>query len=135
MADKNRIKEILETYKKITVIGLSPRSDRDSFRVADYLIGKDYELSGIHPEAKQILGAVIYQDLKEIPHDLEIVDVFRAPQHVPEIIDQLIPLKPKVIWLQEGVTHPEAEEKARAAGIEVFSDICIKKLHQELFAY
>ncbi len=67
-----------------------------------------------------------------MPHPLEIVDVFRAPQHIPQLVEELIPLKPKVLWLQEGVSSPEAEQKARDAGIQVVSNRCILKEHQKL---
>jgi predicted CoA-binding protein len=124
------IRDVLEKYRKIAVVGLSPKSDRPSYEVTAYMIEHGYEIVGVRPAGpKEILGKPCYPSLKEIPGQLEIVDVFRSPEHIPPLIDELIPLKPKVIWLQLGISHPEAEAKARAAGITVISDRCILVEH------
>lgn len=124
-----RTKEILTKYKKIAVVGLSPDPMRPSHSVTNYMIRHGYEIVGVRPGDKEILGRPCYASLKEVPGPLEIVNVFRAPEHVPAIVDEAIALKAKVLWLQEGVVHPQAEEKARKAGLVVVSDRCILKEH------
>lgn len=128
------IKKILSQYKKIAVVGLSPQTDRPSYGVSSYLIRKGYEVSGVRPGGiKEILSRPCYEKLADVPKPLEIVDVFRAPEHVPEVVDQAIQEGAKVIWLQLGITHPEAEEKARKAGLLVVSNRCILVEHKRLF--
>lgn len=129
----NLIKEVLEKYKKVTVVGISSKPTRASYGVAEYLLNQGFEVDGVNPVEKSILGCSVYSSLNQVPHKLEIVDVFRAPEHVLELVNELIPLRPQVLWLQEGVTHLEAEEKARQAGILVISDKCILKEHRKLF--
>jgi predicted CoA-binding protein len=131
--DQNLIKEVLEKYKKVTVVGISSKPTRASYGVAEYLLNQGFEVDGVNPIEKSILGCSVYSSLNQVPHKLEIVDVFRAPEHVLELVNELIPLRPQVLWLQEGVTHREAEEKARQAGIRVISDKCILKEHRKLF--
>ncbi|MBK7843936.1 MAG: CoA-binding protein [Bdellovibrionales bacterium] len=131
--DQNLIKEVLEKYKKVTVVGISSKPSRASYGVTEYLLNQGFEVDGVNPVEKSILGCSIYASLKQVPHKLEIVDVFRAPEHVLELVNELIPLRPQVLWLQEGVTHLEAEERARQAGIVVISDKCILKEHRRLF--
>lgn len=131
--DQKLIKEVLEKYKKVTVVGISSKPTRASYGVAEYLLNQGFEVDGVNPIEKSILGCSVYSSLNQVPHKLEIVDVFRAPEHVLELVNELIPLRPQVLWLQEGVTHREAEEKARQAGIRVISDKCILKEHRKLF--
>ena len=131
--DQNLIKEVLEKYKKVTIVGISSKPTRASYGVAEYLLNQRFEVDGVNPIEKSILGCSVYSSLNLVPHKLEIVDVFRAPEHVLDLVNELIPLRPQVLWLQEGVTHREAEEKARQAGIRVISDKCILKEHRKLF--
>lgn len=118
------------SYKKIAVIGLSPDPARASYGVTQYMIDQGFEVSGVRPGTKEILGRPCYESLSQVPGPIEIVDVFRASDAVPEIVDEAIKVKAKVLWLQEGVVHPEAEKKAQAAGMIVVSDQCILKLHR-----
>ncbi len=131
--DQNLIREVLEKYKKVTVVGISSKPTRASYGVAEYLLNQGFDVDGVNPIEKSILGCSVYSSLNQVPHKLEIVDVFRAPEHVLELVNELIPLRPQVLWLQEGVAHLEAEEKARQAGILVISDKCILKEHRKLF--
>ena len=126
------IKEVLTRYKKIAVVGLSPDESRPSFGVSQYMMKHGYEITGVRPAQKEIMGRPCYASLKDVPAPLEIVDVFRASDAIPAVVDECIPLKPKVLWLQLGITHPEAEEKARKAGIIVISDKCILVEHRRL---
>lgn len=91
-----------------------------------------YEIVGVRPGPKEILGRPCYPSLRDVPGPIEIVDVFRAPEHVPEVVDDAIAVGAKVLWLQEGVMHPEAERKAQEAGLIVISDLCILKEHARL---
>ena len=126
------IKEILTRYKKIAVIGLSPNSDRASYGVTRYLIEQGYDVVGVRPGTQEILGVPVYSSLKEIPGEVEIVDVFRDTAAVPAIVEEAIQKKAKVLWLQEGVTHTEAEKRARDAGLSVVSNRCILKEHRKI---
>jgi predicted CoA-binding protein len=125
---------ILSRFKRITVVGLSPDFERPSYEVTEYMITEDYEINGVRPDTDEILGLDIYPSLKEVPGPLEIVNVFRASKHIPALVDELIEAGgAKVLWLQEGVAHPEAEQKARKAGIFVISNRCIMKEHHRVF--
>ncbi|MES2768969.1 MAG: CoA-binding protein [Bdellovibrionota bacterium] len=130
-AKPTQIKEALQNYKKIVVIGLSPNEERPSNSVTRYMIRKGYNIVGVNPGHASILDQPCYNSLSEVPGQVEIVDVFRDSKAVPEIVDQAIQMKAKVLWLQEGVTHPEAEEKAAKAGILVISNLCILKEHRK----
>lgn len=124
--------DVLTKYKKIAVVGLSPQPHRPSHGVSRYMIEQGYDVVGVRPGADTILGRPCYASLRDVPGPLEIVDVFRASEAIPELVDELIALSPKVLWLQEGVTHDVAEAKARQAGIIVVSNRCILKEHIRL---
>ncbi len=128
----SEIRLALTRYKRIAVVGLSPDPSRASYGVTRYMMSHGYEITGVRPGSSEILGRPCYASLAQVPGELEIVDVFRASEHVDALVDELIPLKPKVLWLQEGVTNAQAEARARAAGITVFSDLCILKEHARL---
>lgn len=131
--DPDTIRDVLKNYRKIVVVGLSPNPERASHGVTRYMIDQGYDVIGVRPAQREILGRPCYPCVSETPwagsRSLEIVNVFRSSDKIPSLMDELIPLKPKVIWLQEGVAHPEAEERARKAGITVISDRCILKEH------
>lgn len=132
--EDQRIKSLLTQYKKIAVVGLSPDPWRPSHGVTEYMIKKGYTVSGVRPPPPaEILGRPCYAKLSDVPQPLEIVNVFRAVQFIPEIVDEVIALSAKVLWLQEGIADPVSEQRARAAGVEVVSDRCILKEHSRLF--
>ncbi len=89
-----------------------------------------YRIIPVHPTAEKVLGEKVYRSLREIPHKIDVVDVFRRPDAVPEIVDEVMALKIPAIWLQETVVHEEAAEKARKAGVKVVMDRCILKEHR-----
>lgn len=130
-ATPEQIKDILQKYKKIAVVGLSPNEERPSNGVSKYMIRKGYEIVGVNPGQDSILDVPCYASVSDVPGTLEIVNVFRDSKAVPEIVEQAIQKGAKVLWLQEGVTHAEAEEKAAQAGMVVVSDHCILKLHRK----
>src|SRR5690606_26372782 len=111
----------------IAVVGLSPDPERPSNGVARALQQFGYRIIPVRPKVDTLLGESAYPDLRALPVRPDIVDVFRAPEHVPEIVDDCIALGVKVLWLQEGVVNVAAAEKARAHGITVVMDRCIYK--------
>jgi predicted CoA-binding protein len=126
---KAEIRDVLTRYHRVAIVGLSPDPARPSHEIAQYLIEQGYDVVGVRPGATKILDRPCYPSVSEVPGPVEIVDVFRAPEHVPDIVDDAIRSHAQVLWLQEGVTHPEAEKRAREAGLVVISDRCILKEH------
>ena len=126
------IEEILRECRKIAVVGLSPKESRDSNRVARYLMEQGYEVIPVNPGQKEILGKTCYRSLKDIPFQVDMADLFLNPTRVPQVVDQAIEIKVSTVWMQLGVIHNEAAEKAEKAGIRVIMDMCIKREHEKL---
>jgi len=128
------LKETLCNCKTIAVVGISPKEDRPSYIVASYLKSKGYRIIPVRPDGELILGEQVYRSLLEIPKEIgvEIVDIFRKSEDVPSIVEEAIQRGAKVVWMQEGVIHKEAGEKAKKAGLKVVMDRCLKKEHQRL---
>ena len=122
--------EILRKYKTIAVVGLSPNRMRPSYCVSDYMKRSGYRIIPVNPGHAEILGEKTYRTLDDVPEPIEIVNVFRRSEHIPEIADAAIRKGAKVLWLQEGIYNEDAAEKARAAGLEVVMDTCILKEHR-----
>jgi predicted CoA-binding protein len=120
-------KEILERYKRIAVVGLSSNTWRASYGVSRFMQTVGYHVIPVNPNETEVLGQKAYATLDEVPGPIEIVNIFRRPEFVPEIVDAAIRRGAKVVWMQEGVIHQEAAERARAAGMEVVMDRCILK--------
>ena len=129
-SEAEQISEILKTARNIAVVGLSSSPMRPSYGVAAYLQTQGYRIIPVNPEIKGALGEKGYATLNDVPEKIDIVDIFRRPEFVPEIVDQAIALKVPAIWMQESVVHEEAAKKARAAGIFVVMDRCILKEHR-----
>lgn len=121
-----KVKTILETLRTIAVVGLSPKPQRDSHQVAEYLKTQGYKIVPVNPGQKEILGEKCYRDLKAIPFSIDIVDIFRRPEHIPAVVDDAIQIGAKAIWMQLGIVHNGAALKARNAGIDVIMNKCIK---------
>jgi len=119
------IKKILREVRTIAVVGLSSNEDRPSFRVARGLQGKGYRIIPVRPLLENVLGEPAYANLESLPFIPDIVDVFRAPEHVPAIVESCIKLGIKRLWLQDGVIHEEAAQRAEQAGITVVMDRCM----------
>jgi predicted CoA-binding protein len=128
------IAALLRAGKTIAVVGLSNRRDRPSYGVAAYLQNAGYRIIPVNPLEQEILGEKAYSTLEEIPEAVDIVDVFRRPEFVPEIVESAIRMGAKAIWLQEGVIHEAAGKRAREAGLTVVMDRCILKEHRRLLA-
>jgi predicted CoA-binding protein len=130
---EDEIKEILTSYKTIAIVGISNKPDRDSYIVAEYLLNQGYKIIPVNPNIDTVLGLKAYPDLISIPEDIEIVDIFRRPEFVDEIVDQAIEKGAKVVWMQIGVINESAAEKARKAGLKVVMNKCIKVEHMYRF--
>ena len=124
---------ILRKYKRIAMVGLSSNPYRPSHFAAIYMIAAGYEVFPVNPREKEILKRPCYATLREVPQPLEIVDIFREPAAVPVIVEEAIEASAKVIWMQLGVIHEQAAERARAAGLEVVMDRCVKIEHARIF--
>ncbi|MEM7303897.1 MAG: CoA-binding protein [Pseudomonadota bacterium] len=122
-----QIRELLEQTNTIAVVGLSPKPERPSHYIARYLQEASYRVVPVRPAIKELLGEPVYPTINDIPFAIDLVNVFRASQHVPEIVDQCIESGINAIWLQEGIIHNEAAERAHSAGISIIMDKCIYK--------
>ena len=128
----DEICRLLREVHTIAVVGLSPNTARPSFRVAQALKSFGYRIFPVRPLVTEVLGEKAYPDLESLPEVPDIVDVFRAPQHVPAIVDSCIKLGIKRLWLQDGVVHEEAALRAQQAGITVVMDRCMFRDHTQL---
>ena len=131
-ASSTEIAELLKSAKTIAVVGLSPKPDRPSYGVTSYMQSQGYTIIPVNPGHTEILGEKSYKSLLEVPQAVDIVNIFREPSAVPEIVDQAIAKKAKAIWMQEGIVHNAAADKARAAGLKVVMNKCIYKEHVRL---
>jgi hypothetical protein len=117
--------EILKEAKTIAVIGISNKPGRDSGRIALFLKDRGYNVMGVNPVQKDFEGIKIYQKLTDIEQDIDIVDVFRNSNSIPDLIPDVLIKKPKVLWLQLGIRNDEAVKPAEEEGIQVIQDKCI----------
>ena len=126
---------ILTTYRTIAMVGLSADPMRPSHFAAIYMLAEGYDVIPVNPRyaGQEILGQPVYAALADIPRPIEIVDVFRKPQDVPPIADEAIAIGAKVLWLQLGIVNEEAAARARAAGLDVVMDRCVKIEHARFF--
>ena len=130
--DPRALRNLLETSRRIAVVGCSPNPERDSHRIARYLIDAGYDVVPVNPGQTKILGRTCYPDVASIPGPVDIVDVFRSPEHVPPVVEEAISAKAKAVWLQLGVGHEGAEKRASEAGLLVVSELCIMVVHRGL---
>jgi predicted CoA-binding protein len=126
------IKKVLENSKVIAVVGLSAKTERDSYNVASYLKNHGYKIIPVNPGQDEILGEKCYASLSDIPEKVDVVDIFRRPEHIPPIVDEAIKIGAKVIWLQLGIRNDEAAQKALDAGKTVIQDKCMLQEHRRL---
>jgi predicted CoA-binding protein len=127
------ISELLKRSKTIAVVGLSCNPLRASHGVAAYMQTHGYRIIPVNPRIQECLGENAYASLLEVPEKIDIVNIFRRPEFVEEVVDQAIRLKVPAIWMQEDIVHERAAEKARKAGVFVVMDRCILKEHQVRF--
>jgi hypothetical protein len=133
MNDSEEITSLLKSARTIAVVGLSDQPDRASHGVAAYLKQQGYRIIPVNPAIQEALGELSFPTLLDIPPEekIDIVDIFRRPEYVPEIVEQAIQRQVPAVWMQEGVIHLEAAEKARRAGIVVVMDRCLLKEHMQ----
>ena len=127
-----QISEILHTSRTIAVVGLSGKRFRPSYGVAEYLKRSGYRIIPVNPMETEVLGERAYPDLDSVPEPIDLVDIFRRSEFVPEIVEAAIRKGAKAIWMQEGVYHEAAAQRAEAAGLAVVMDRCILKDHRRL---
>jgi predicted CoA-binding protein len=128
----NDLKEILGSARTIAVVGLSPKPERPSNRVANYLIEAGYRIIPVNPGQETILGQICYPDLDAVPEKIDIVDIFRKSADVPPVVEQAIEVSAGTVWLQQGIVNDAAAERCRAVGITCVMDSCIKIEHARL---
>ena len=127
------VTELLRNAKTIAVVGLSDNPLRPSYGVTAYMQGQGYRIIPVNPQIESCLGEKAYASLLKVPGKIDIVNIFRRPEFVEEIVDEAIQLKVPAIWMQEEVIHEKAAEKARQRGIFVVMDRCILKEHHARF--
>ena len=137
MPDSNpvpeNIKELLQSSKTIAIVGLSDNPERDSNKVAVYLKNNGYTIIPVNPAKEEIMGEKSYPDLKSVPVAVDIVDIFRRVEAIPDIVDDAIAIKAGAVWMQLGLAHNKSAKKARNAGLDVVQAKCIKIEHVRLF--
>ncbi len=127
-----RIPEILQSARVIAVVGLSSKRYRPSYGVAEYMQRVGYRIIPVNPQETEVLGEKSYADLDSVPEAIDIVDIFRRSEFVPEIVESAIRKGAKAIWMQEDVVHEDAARRAAEAGLDVVMDRCILKEHRRL---
>jgi uncharacterized protein len=121
---------ILKSFRVVAVVGISANQERASYGVAKYLQENGYRIIPVNPSVKEVLGEVCYPDLLSVPDKVEIVDIFRRPEDVPQLVEQAIKIGAKAIWMQEGVVNEIGATSAKGAGLLVVMDRCMKKMHR-----
>lgn len=126
------VAEILESARTIAVVGVSSKRFRPSHGVAEYMQRAGYRIIPVNPEETEVLGEKAWPDLDSVPEHVDIVNIFRRPEFVPDLVEAAIRIGARVVWMQEGVIHEEAARRAEAAGLTVIMDRCILKEHRRL---
>jgi uncharacterized protein len=126
------IPDLLKNSRTIAVVGLSSNRIRPSYGVSEYMQGAGYHIIPINPQETEVLGEKAYPTLDAVTEKIDIVDIFRRPEFVPEIVDAAIRIGARAVWMQEGVVHDAAAAKARQAGLDVVMDRCILKEHRRM---
>jgi predicted CoA-binding protein len=124
-ATHSEIADILQKYKTVAVIGMSKNPEKDAYTIPEYLIKNGFNVIPVNPTADEILGRKSYKRLSDVPDKIDIVDVFRPSEDIPNYVEDVIKVKPNVFWEQLGIHNPEAEDKIAAAGIKVVYDHCM----------
>ena len=127
------IREILEREKTLAVVGLSSKVMRPSHGVAEYMQRHGYRIIPVNPHEEAVLGEKGYASLDDVSEPFDVVVIFRRPEYVPEVVEAAIRKGARTVWMQEGVIHEEAAQRARAAGLKVVMDRCILKEHAKRF--
>ena len=131
--DDAALRALLDRVRTIAVVGLSPQPARPSYRVAQAMQHYGYRIVPVRPLVEEVLGEKAYPSLADIPFAVDLVDVFRAAEHVPAIVEQCVALNLPAIWIQEGIVHEAAARTAQAGGMTVVMDRCLLKDYVRLF--
>jgi len=135
MMNDHEMTDLLRTSKTIAVVGLSSNPLRPSFGVSRFLQRQGFRIIPVNPNEPEVLGERAYPSVKDIPDSIDIVNVFRRPARVPEVVDEALAKGARCLWMQEGVVNHEAARKAEAAGLPVVMDRCILKELARLLPY
>ena len=127
------IQTILETCKTLAVVGLSSKHNRASYGVSSYMQSHGYRIIPVNPNEDSVLGEKCYPALDDVPESFDAVVIFRRSEFVPEVVESAIRKRAKAVWMQEGVQHEEAAQRAQEAGLVVVQDRCILKEHAKHF--
>jgi hypothetical protein len=127
------LRVLLKTVKTIAVVGLSPQPARPSYRVAQAMQRFGYRIVPVRPLVDEVLGEKAYASLADIPFQVDLVDVFRAAEHIPAIVEQCLALHLPAIWIQEGIVHEAAAQQAQTGDMTVVMDRCLLKDYVRLF--
>lgn len=127
--DRKQIGEWLKAYKTIAVVGLSDNPQRTSYQIAEAMQQAGYRIIPVNPNVSSVLGEKSYPSLLDIPEPVDIVNVFRRSEHTPDVAREAIQIKPKLLWLQLGISHEETARLAEEAGLPLVMDRCIKVEH------
>ncbi len=133
-AGADPIADILKKCKTIAVVGLSSNPMRPSYEVTEYMQRAGYRIIPVNPNETEVLGEKSYAGLEDVPEKIDLVDIFRRANHVPEVVESAIRVGARVVWMQLGIKHEEAGEKARAAGLAVVENACILIEHRKRVA-
>jgi predicted CoA-binding protein len=126
------IPDLLRKSRTIAVVGLSSKKFRPSYGVAEYMQEQGYRIIPVNPNESEVLGEKTYRSIEDVPEHIDIVDIFRRSEFVGPIVESAIRVGANAVWMQEGVVHEEAAQKARDAGLAVVMDRCILKEHMRL---
>jgi len=132
MNNDQMMKDILLSAKTVASVGLSSNRAKESYGIVEYLHVQGYHIIPVNPTATEILGEKSYPDLESVPEKIDVVQVFRKPEDVSPVVDSAIKVGAKVVWMQEGIVNEEAAAKARAAGLQVVMDECMRATHRRL---
>lgn len=132
MTESEQIKDILRNAKTIAVVGLSSNPMRASHGVSAYMQSEGYRIIPVNPNERFVLGEKSHPSLLDVPEKIDIVNIFRRSEFVPDIVEQAIAIKAPTVWMQEDVIHERAAQRARQAGLFVVMDLCILKEHRKI---
>jgi len=133
MSDIATLRRILQDTRVIAMVGLSANWYRPSYFAAKYMLDHGYQVIPVNPSYGEVLGQKCYATLRDIPHEIDMVDCFRKSEELPQIADEAITIGARVLWMQIGVINDSAADKARKAGLEVVMDRCVKIEYARLF--
>jgi predicted CoA-binding protein len=132
MNNDQMMKDILLSAKTIASVGLSSNPEKESYWIVKYLKDQGYGIIPVNPTADEILDEKAYPDLESVPEKIDVVQVFRKPEDVPPVVESAIKVGAKAVWMQEGIVHEAAAQKAREAGLQVVMDACMRATHRRL---